>query len=79
MFVFANFGGFMEYITAKAAAEKWGVTPRRVQILCSQKKIKGAYRFGKSWMIPVTAILPSMAKGIFVEKKLEAAEKNSVP
>lgn len=53
----------MEYITAKAAAEKWGVTPRRVQILCSQKKIKGAYRFGKSWMIPVTAILPSMARG----------------
>ncbi len=53
----------MEYITAKAAAEKWGVTPRRVQILCSQEKIKGAYRFGKSWMIPVTAILPSMARG----------------
>lgn len=53
----------MNYITAKEAAEKWGVTPRRVQILCSQDKIKGAYRFGKSWMIPERAILPSSAKG----------------
>ena len=53
----------MEFITVKEAAEKWGVTPRRVQILCSQEKIKGAYRFGRSWMIPKKAILPSSAKG----------------
>lgn len=53
----------MEYITVKEAAEKWGVTPRRVQILCNQEKIKGAVRFGKSWMIPTRAVLPSSAKG----------------
>ena len=53
----------MEYITAKEAAKKWGVTPRRVQILCNQKRIKGAVRFGKSWMIPIRAVLPSSAKG----------------
>ncbi len=47
------------YITVKQAAEKWGVSPRRVQILCSQDRIKGAYRFGKSWMIPEQAILPN--------------------
>lgn len=52
----------MEYITVKEAAEKWGVTPRRVQVLCSQEKIKGAYRFGRSWMIPVRAVLPSSTK-----------------
>ena len=52
----------MDYITVKEAAEKWGVTPRRVQILCAKEKIKGAYRFGKSWMIPSGAILPSTAK-----------------
>ena len=38
----------MEYITVKQAAEKWGVTPRRVQILCAEERIKGAYRFGRS-------------------------------
>ncbi|MBE7080570.1 MAG: hypothetical protein E7371_04950 [Clostridiales bacterium] len=53
----------MELITVKAAAEKWGVTPRRVQILCSQGKIKGAVRFGRAWMIPVRAVLPSSSKG----------------
>ena len=53
----------MEYITVKEAAKKWGVTARRVQILCSQEKIKGAVRFGKSWMIPFRAVLPSSAKG----------------
>ena len=47
------------YITVKEAAEKWGVSPRRVQILCSQDRVKGAYRFGKSWMIPSNAVLPN--------------------
>ena len=52
----------MEYISVKEAAEKWGVTPRRVQILCNEKKIKGATRFGRNWMIPSGAVLPSSAK-----------------
>lgn len=49
----------MAYITVKEAAEKWGVTPRHVQILCSEERIKGATRFGRSWMIPRGAVLPS--------------------
>lgn len=49
----------MDFITVKAAAEKWGVSTRRVQILCAQDRVKGAYRFGKSWMIPSAAILPN--------------------
>ena len=49
----------MNFITAKDAAQEWGVSIRRVQILCNQERIKGAYRFGKSWMIPSTAVLPN--------------------
>ena len=49
----------MEFITVKEAAEKWNVSTRRVQILCSNDRIKGAYRFGKSWMIPSGAVLPN--------------------
>ena len=49
----------MDFITAKDAAQKWGVSVRRVQILCNQERIKGAYRFGKSWMIPSTSVLPN--------------------
>ena len=48
----------MEYITVKEAAEKWGVTARRVQILCSQNRIVGAIRFGNRIMIPRNAKYP---------------------
>lgn len=49
----------MDYITVKEAAQKWGVSTRRVQILCAQNRVKGAYRFGRSWMIPQKAVLPN--------------------
>ncbi len=52
----------MKLITVKEAAEKWGVTVRRVQGLCSEGSIKGATRFGRAWMIPSYAVLPSSAK-----------------
>ncbi len=50
-------------ITVKQAAEKWGVTPRRVQGLCKEGKIKGAVRWERTWMIPDHAVLPSTNKG----------------
>lgn len=53
----------MNLISAKEAAEKWGVTVRRVQGLCADGSIKGAVRFGRAWMIPSHAVLPSSAKG----------------
>ena len=53
----------MNMITVKQAAEKWGVTPRRVQVLCKEGKIKGAQRWERTWMIPAHAVLPSTAKG----------------
>ena len=48
----------MNYITAKEASEKWGITVRRVQVLCSENKIQGAVRFGNSWAIPKGSIKP---------------------
>ena len=41
------------YLTIKEVAEKWCVTRRRVQTLCSQGKIDGVTRFGNVWAIPV--------------------------
>jgi len=54
-------GKKMKLITVKEAAEKWGVTPRRVQWLCNENRVKGATRFGRAWMIPEYAVLPSSA------------------
>ena len=52
----------MEYMTVQEAAQKWGVSPRRVQYLCGNDRIKGAVRFGPVWRIPETAVLPNMRK-----------------
>ena len=49
----------MDLITVKEAAAKWNVSERRVQKLCSDGRIMGAIKFGISWMIPKTAVLPT--------------------
>jgi len=49
----------MYRITVKEAAERWGVTVRRVQDLCKRGEIQGALRWGRTWMIPSDATYPS--------------------
>jgi len=39
-------------MSAQEAAENWGITKRRVQILCSENRVEGAYRIGNMWVIP---------------------------
>ena len=46
------------YISVKQAAEKWGISDRRVRILCSEGKIPGVIREGRSWKIPEEAKKP---------------------
>ncbi len=41
------------FMTAKQAAEKWGLSDRRVRILCSEGKIPGALQEGRSWKTPM--------------------------
>lgn len=45
-------------LTTKETAEKWGVTPRQVQLLCASGRIPGALRFGHAWVIPFDAEKP---------------------
>ena len=47
------------YITVQEAAEKWGVTPRQVQILCKENRITGATRMSRIWVIPENAEKPT--------------------
>ena len=42
----------MEYLNITETAEKWGISPRRLQTLCANGKVEGATRFGKVWIIP---------------------------
>lgn len=52
----------MEYITAKEAAEKWGISQRRVQRLCEQGRVLGAVKLGWAWAIPIEASKPTDAR-----------------
>ncbi|KAA0764466.1 DNA-binding protein [Bacillus sp. SH5-2] len=45
-------------VTAKEASEKWGISDRRIQLLCKQGRIIGAYRLGWTWAIPEDAVEP---------------------
>lgn len=62
----------MDFITAKQAAEKWGVTDRQVRILCAAGKITDAKRAGRSWLIPADAQKPEDGRvNRFVNGKLK--------
>lgn len=52
----------MDYITAKEAGIAWGISERRVQVLCEQGRIAGVQRLGKSWAIPKDARKPLDAR-----------------
>lgn len=48
----------MEYLSLRETAEKWGISVRRVQILCSTDRIPGATKVGSFWVIPKDAEKP---------------------
>jgi hypothetical protein len=41
-----------DWITPREAAEKWGISDRRVQVLCSNGKVQGVIRLKGGWFIP---------------------------
>lgn len=49
----------MEYMKVAQAAEQWGISSRRVRILCQQGKIEGAVQEGRFYRIPVDAVKPA--------------------
>lgn len=52
----------MEYISISDAAKQWGISNRRIQVLCSQGRISGAHRIGNIWAIPKNAEKPADAR-----------------
>ena len=49
----------MNYIKVSQAAEKWGISARRVRVLCAEGKIEGVIQKGKLYMIPENAQKPA--------------------
>ena len=48
----------MDYMTLKEAAEKWGVTPRRVNYYCAAGRIPGAVKMAGVWLLTKIAEKP---------------------
>jgi len=46
-------------MTVRDAAALWGLSERRVAVLCKEGRIKGAYKQGYAWMIPADAKKPA--------------------
>ena len=47
----------MEYLTTAETAERWGITARRVQVLCKEGRVDGAVYKG-IWLIPADVEKP---------------------
>lgn len=48
----------MDYMSAKEAADLWGISQRRVAVLCSENRILNAEMLGNMWLIPKNAQKP---------------------
>ena len=48
----------MELMTVAEAAIIWGLTKRRVQVMCETGLIKDAKRLGNMWVFPKDTIKP---------------------
>ena len=63
------------YMTVKQAAEKWGISDRRVRILCAEGKVSGAIREGRRWLIPVDTRKPADGRFKATESLLAAIDR----
>ena len=48
----------MDYMNSKEVAAKWGLSVRRVHVLCEPGRVDGVERLGNVWLIPKSAEKP---------------------
>lgn len=65
----------MELMSAREAAAKWGISQRRVAVLCSENRIANAEMIGNMWLIPMNAKKPIDARSTRYNKNDENSVK----
>lgn len=68
----------MDYLTIRQVSEKWGVSIRRVQALCTSGRIDGVIKFGNEWAIPCDAERPQdqrIRSGKYIKREMNDNEK----
>ena len=63
------------FMSVKQASEKWGISDRRIRVLCSEGKIPGAYKEGRGWKIPVDAVKPADGRYKSTESLLDMIDR----
>lgn len=66
----------MKYYSTVELAEKWGISSRRIGVLCEEGRIPGAQKIGRVWMIPENARKPVDARvksGRFIKPSFKEA------
>ena len=58
----------MKYLSIAQTAERWGISTRRIQILCGEGRVPGAIRIGTVWGIPADARIKN---GKYIKKPAE--------
>lgn len=66
------------FITVKQASEKWGISDRRIRVLCAEGKIPGAYQEGRGWKIPIDAEKPADRRYKSKESILEQIDRKKI-
>ncbi|MCF2663198.1 DNA-binding protein [Oscillibacter valericigenes] len=64
----------MEYLSISQTAAKWGLSARRINVLCSEGRISGATKIGSFWAVPADAEKPRderVKSGKYVKEKGE--------
>ena len=52
----------MKYLSVPQTAGRWGISSRRIQVLCSENRIPGAVKIGNRWAIPDDEPKPADAR-----------------
>lgn len=63
------------FMTVKQTAEKWGISDRRVRILCAEGKIPGAFQVGRGWKVPTDAVKPADGRFKSTESLLDMIDR----
>jgi len=62
----------MGYLSIKQTSDKWHISVRRIQVLCSEERIPGAMKVGSYWAIPDDAEKPDdqrIKSGKYIKEK----------
>jgi len=70
----------MDYMTIQTASTKWGISERRIQVLCAEGRLIGAQKFGRQWAIPAELEKPSDARiksGRYIKNTLNGEQTHA--